>query len=338
MPASYPGAIKTFTAKTGADVVASSHMNDVQLEVNAIETELGVDVAGSRTDLEDRLLQSLATDGDLDFAASTELTIATGAITITQNWHTVDTEADAASDDLDTINGGADGYVLILHPNNDARTIVLRHNIGNILCVGNANLTLDDAHDIVVLTYDGTLAKWCALQGSPASNKSRSLDASVWTASSDAASFNSAQMQVKQSSAAVPSSRWIEWLFDAATDEHIVCSFTMPQDYVSAPVLKVQFKMTSATSGSVVWVCQVMAVTPGDATDLDAEVFAAANSVTEAVPATAGYLDEASITLTNADSVAAGDRVTLLLFRDANNAADDAAGDAEFVGADLRYS
>ena len=337
MPASYPGALKTFTTKTGADVVASSHMNDAQLEIVAIETELGVDVAGTRTDLEDRLLQSLAPDGDLDFAASTELTIATGAVTVTQNWHTVDTEADAASDDLDTINGGADGYVLILHPNNDTRTVVLRHNVGNILCVGNANLTLDDAHDIVILTYDGTLAKWCALQGSPAS-KNKSLDASVWTASSDAASFNSAQMQIKQSSGAVPSPRWVEWLFDATTDEHIVCSFIMPQDYVSAPVLKVQFKMTSATSGNVIWVCQVMAVTPGDATDVDAETFAAANSVTEAVPATAGYLDEASITLTNADSVAAGDRVTLLLFRDADNVSDNAAGDAEFVGADLRYS
>ena len=166
MPASYPGAIKTFTTKTGADIVASSHMNDAQLEVNAIETELGVDVAGSRTDLEDRLLQSLATDGDLNFTADTELTIATGAITITQNWHNVDTEADAATDDLDTINGGTDGYFLILRPNNTARTVVIRHNVGNILCVGNANFTLDDDHDFVILVYEATLAKWCVTQGS----------------------------------------------------------------------------------------------------------------------------------------------------------------------------
>lgn len=163
MPASYPGALKTFTTKTGADVVASSHMNDAQLEIVAIETELGVDVAGSRTDLEDRLLQSLATDGDLNFTADTELTIATGAITIIQNWHNVDTEADAATDDLDTINGGADGYFLILRPNNTARAVVLRHDVGNIRCVGNANITLDDDHDIAILVYEGTLAKWLAL-------------------------------------------------------------------------------------------------------------------------------------------------------------------------------
>jgi hypothetical protein len=45
----------------------------------------------------------------LNYAAATELTIATGAITVTQSQHTVDTEADAASDDLDTISGGTAG-------------------------------------------------------------------------------------------------------------------------------------------------------------------------------------------------------------------------------------
>src|SRR3990167_2434242 len=40
------------------------------------------------------------------FNASSELTIATGAITVTGNSHTLDTEADAAYDLLSTINGG----------------------------------------------------------------------------------------------------------------------------------------------------------------------------------------------------------------------------------------
>jgi hypothetical protein len=43
MAASYPGAVKSFTTKTDlVDTIQASHMNDLQLEVTAIETELGV--------------------------------------------------------------------------------------------------------------------------------------------------------------------------------------------------------------------------------------------------------------------------------------------------------
>lgn len=42
MPASYPGSVKSFTTKVdGVDDVQAAHVNDLQLEVNAIETELG---------------------------------------------------------------------------------------------------------------------------------------------------------------------------------------------------------------------------------------------------------------------------------------------------------
>lgn len=66
MPASYPGAIKTFTTKTNkVDLVDAVHINDLQLEVNAIETELGIDVAGTAIDLVTRLARSLDGDGGL---------------------------------------------------------------------------------------------------------------------------------------------------------------------------------------------------------------------------------------------------------------------------------
>ena len=107
--------------------------------------------------------------GYLEFDATTTLTIATGAITITQTYHAVDTEAAAASDDLDTINGGAAGVVVFLRALNSARTIVVKHNTGNILCMGDANFTLDDSHDFVMLLYDGTLAKWMAFSFTPIS-------------------------------------------------------------------------------------------------------------------------------------------------------------------------
>lgn len=154
----------------------------------------------------------------------------------------------------------------------------------------------------------------------------------------DSASNAAAQLQIKTSSAGTPKPRWVEALFDASTDEHIMWAFVMPNDYSSAPVLKVHYKMASATSGNVVWGAVVMAVSDGDAQDVDADTFDSANTATVTVPGTAGYLNVASITMTNADSVAAGDTVIVCLYRDADNASDTATGDAEAVNAELQYS
>ena len=45
-------------------------------------------------------------DGFLCVGDGVELTISGGEITVTKSYHDVDTQAGAASDDLDTINGG----------------------------------------------------------------------------------------------------------------------------------------------------------------------------------------------------------------------------------------
>lgn len=103
----------------------------------------------------------------LAFVEATELTIdAAGAIIVTQNYHTVDTLADAASDDLDTITISGnigEGSILIIRPDHTDRTIVVKHNTGNIMCNGNADITLDDSHDLAILIYDETLVKWMAM-------------------------------------------------------------------------------------------------------------------------------------------------------------------------------
>lgn len=93
------------------------------------------------------------------FAASTELTIATGAVTATQTVHTIDTEADAASDDLDTISGGTANQILILRADNTARTVVLT-TAGNIVNPTAASITLDETYKEVWLKYDAALSKW----------------------------------------------------------------------------------------------------------------------------------------------------------------------------------
>lgn len=93
---------------------------------------------------------------DLVFDASSELTIAAGAITITQSYHTVDTESDAASDDLDTINGVAVGQLVVLFPASAARTVVLKHNTGNIFNPQGKDISLAESTDGVALFRHGT--------------------------------------------------------------------------------------------------------------------------------------------------------------------------------------
>src|SRR2546423_1683228 len=122
------------------------------------------------------------------------------------------------------------------------------------------------------------------------------------------ASNNAPAIQRVKSSATAPTAYFLQLAFDASTKEQAYWQFRMPADYSSAPVLKVLFKMTSATTGNVIVEGRLAAVTAGDSTDVDAKALAAANtSSATAVPGTAGYLAEVSMALTNADSVAAGD-------------------------------
>lgn len=82
------------------------------------------------------------------------LTIATGAVTASRSRHAVDTEASASSDDLDTINGGTGGDIIILSAANNARTVVIKDATGNIQAAGDFSLT--HAHDTWMGWYDGS--------------------------------------------------------------------------------------------------------------------------------------------------------------------------------------
>lgn len=91
--------------------------------------------------------------------AGAELTIAAGVITVTGSNHPVDTQSDAGTDDLDTINGGVTDKILVLKAADSARTVVVKHNTGNIQ-IG-SDFSLDNANDRIVLQYDGS--NWVGL-------------------------------------------------------------------------------------------------------------------------------------------------------------------------------
>jgi hypothetical protein len=99
------------------------------------------------------------------FTAATELTIATGEITATQSAHLVDTESDAAADDLVTISGGAGGQLIAIRAVHTDRTVVVKHGTGNILTDG-ADISLNSTNKYLLLLYDGVLSKWIVVGGS----------------------------------------------------------------------------------------------------------------------------------------------------------------------------
>lgn len=106
----------------------------------------------------DTPLDSIVGGGGLGTAqdAPTELTIASGVITVTQGFHKIDTEANAGSDDLTTINGGVTNGRYWFRNENASRAVVFKHGTGNIKVVGDTDFTLNDADRIIDAVYDGT--------------------------------------------------------------------------------------------------------------------------------------------------------------------------------------
>ena len=84
----------------------------------------------------------------------TTLTIATGAVTVTSGYHAIDTESAAATDDLDTINGGIIGKTIVLSAANGARSVVFTES-GNMKLAG-GTFTADNAEDAIMLIYNGS--------------------------------------------------------------------------------------------------------------------------------------------------------------------------------------
>src|SRR3990167_9349086 len=119
------------------------------------------------------ILNSLNANGRLQLGDTSELTIATGAVTNVANIHTIDTEGDAATDDLDTITPASDvgdGYLLVIMPAHTDRTVVIKHGTGNIQCFGNTDITLANDNDAVLLVYNLANTDWFALGGGGLAN------------------------------------------------------------------------------------------------------------------------------------------------------------------------
>lgn len=90
--------------------------------------------------------------------SSQTLTIAAGVITLPHGANmfvVIDTEGGAATDDLDTINGGVPGQVITLQQVSSARDPVIKDGTGNLRLAG--DFTMSALQDSITLKYNGTV-------------------------------------------------------------------------------------------------------------------------------------------------------------------------------------
>jgi hypothetical protein len=125
--------------------------------------------------------------------------------------------------------------------------------------------------------------------------------------------------------------------FDAAADEAAYWTFFAPEDLTGTLEVRIWYGMVSATSGNTIWEATLECITSGDATDLDtSESLGTVNTAAaNAVPGTAGYAKSLAITMTNTDSIAAGDMCRMRIRRMGSSGSDTATGDAMFFGGTL---
>jgi len=98
-------------------------------------------------------------------AAPSELTISSGSVTPTGLKHTIDTESDASSDDLEVMPATnlSNGAQLLLRAENAGRTVVVKHNTDTggtgdpkIFTTDDADFSLDDDEKSIILELRGS--------------------------------------------------------------------------------------------------------------------------------------------------------------------------------------
>jgi hypothetical protein len=145
-------------------------------------------------------------------------------------------------------------------------------------------------------------------------------------------------LALRKGSEAAPAKFFRVAQFDASTRQDLWWAFTVPQNYASAPILRIQW-FANATAGSVVWGGRIGAVTAADADTPVEHAMATATTVTTAANTTEALrLVDSTITLANLDSVAVGDLVFVNLYRDAANGSDTTTVAAEVIAASIDYT
>jgi hypothetical protein len=115
---------------------------------NATSTQLTI------TDTEATFEGNLDVAGFINLGAEEGLVISSGAVTATKSLIQLNNESGAATDDLDTINGGSDGDILIVMSATSGQDPTLKDGTGNMRLAGDC--TLSTSQDTIGLIYRGS--------------------------------------------------------------------------------------------------------------------------------------------------------------------------------------
>lgn len=276
---------------------------------------------------------NLALDS-IQFSAATELTIATGAVTITQSVHTIDTEADAASDDLDTISGGATGDVIYLRAANDARTVVLKNGTGNILTYSSSDITLDEDHKVVMLIYNGT--NWLEISNTKEGTGGSTSGELMLSAAGGFPSTTSGCTDPTKTEYGTNDVDLYLAAFDQSADEYMQWSVWMPDSWNGGTVTFKAVWTAASGSGDVIWGLQGRAYANDDAIDA---AWGTAQTVTDTLTATGDMCyTSTSSAITLAGSPAGGQLVQFRVYRDADAGGDTLSADALLIAVKVYYT
>lgn len=128
--------------------------------------------------------------------------------------------------------------------------------------------------------------------------------------------------------------------YDATTSQSAFWDFVAVAFASGNPVVTVEWYADTATSGGVVWEVAIAAITPNtDSQDVETKSFATAQSASDTHLGTTGQrLHSVDVTVTNLDSLAAGDEVTVRIARLPADGSDTLTGDAVLRKAVLAYT
>lgn len=154
---------------------------------------------------------------------------------------------------------------------------------------------------------------------------------SLWAASANLPDNNYAQMN-RTMGTLYP---YYTLAFDASTDESAFWQIFLPSDGVTTDVVIDLHWRATATSGNVVWSSSIGVIAAGDTIDIASWDDTA--STTVAADGTANATSVDSITHSSLGSSPASGCLVVKLFRDADNGSDTMTGDAELMGAVVRF-
>lgn len=128
--------------------------------------------------------------------------------------------------------------------------------------------------------------------------------------------------------------------YDASADEAAFLNFRAVSYGSGNLTVDLEWYADTASSGDVVWGCALSAITSNtDTQDIETDALATENTATDSHLGTTGQrLHRATVTVSNLDSLAADDWVTLRVRRLGSNGSDTMAGDAILVGVTISYS